>query len=107
MLSIAIIIPFVTILLNPEGLMDIPFISNLINIDSFELNQKTISDDHKIFLNIYKTRMLYGPQRFQISNRHLRAAIWRSVQARPRKFLIGNGNKSIKKAFTSLFIFKC
>tara|TARA_A100001015_G_scaffold313634_1_gene421310 strand:+ start:973 stop:2703 length:1731 start_codon:yes stop_codon:yes gene_type:complete len=53
MLSIAIIIPFVTILLNPEGLMDIPFISNLINIDSFELNQKTIIISCIILFSIF------------------------------------------------------
>ena len=42
MLGIAVIIPFMTMLLNPEGLTDLPIIGNLFDFNSIVINQKTI-----------------------------------------------------------------
>ena len=42
MMGIAVIIPFMTMLLNPEGLADIPIIGNLLDFNSFVITQKII-----------------------------------------------------------------
>lgn len=42
MMGIAIIIPFVTLLLNPEGLSELPIIGSLFNIGILEVNLRTI-----------------------------------------------------------------
>ncbi len=42
MLGIAVIIPFMTMLLNPEGLQDLPLIGNLFNFNSLIVDKKTM-----------------------------------------------------------------